>query len=298
MAEGDDDIRARPKPPMPPGFSNRPSGMAYGAGASAPTPPSAPGAAARPPAGPYSSPVSSPPPSAGGVAAPPWVSREALKQPAPPVSPVSGSSSSYAGQQQYGGGAPQPPRPPMAQASAASAPRYQSLELQKPSALPLGVAAVALILAMAALFLAWDANSKLVGIKVEAKALAQDVKTLGDKRITLSAPVRTTTGINKTIPLGSLLASTFSIPLDFQIPVNTTLVAIGSNGQPTTFAVKDSVNIRADIPVDTEKAMAGQYLTISETIPVDTQLTTNVTLSTLYGTEIADIANRLERIGG
>jgi len=185
----------------------------------------------------------------------------------------------------------------MAQASVGSAPRYQALEVQKPSPLPLGIAAVALILAIAALFLAWDANSKLAGIKVEAKALAQDVKTLGDRKIILSAPVRTTTGINKTIPLGSLLASTFSIPIDFQIPVNTNLVAIGSNGQPTTFAVKDNISIRAEIPIDTEKAMAGQYLTISETIPVDTQVTTNVTLSTIYGTEIADIANRLERIG-
>jgi ACT domain-containing protein len=161
------------------------------------------------------------------------------------------------------------------------------------------IAIVALLIAIASLaFSVFVSSAQYDAIKKEAKDIASDLRALKEKDITVTAPVTATAKIDKTIPASDIFPATFYLPLDFKLPIETKLNAIDPNGRPIQFTVNDSVTVKANIPIDTTSTMAQDLLTIKQDIPVNMELTTNITIGSAYGKELDSIIGKLEKMGG
>ncbi len=194
-------------------------------------------------------------------------------------------------------GATQPPQafaPPQAQ----SAPRAQPLS--GPESSPaIYVAILALIVAFASIYISFVAERPLSqGQKDILLSLANDLKTLQDREIALSAPVATTIELNRSYPISELFPAQFDIPIDFNIPVDTQLVGVSTTGAPVAFKVQESVPVKAVIPISSAKAFGNKSILIQKTLPVEAKFTSIVKIRTAYGTDLNNMIDKLESLAG
>lgn len=166
------------------------------------------------------------------------------------------------------------------------------------SSMPMLLSALALILALVALLVAFTVPSPLSSSqKQELKEIADALRSLQSKDITMTTPIRTTVYIDKSFPLQDIFPPTFSLPLSFNVPVNTQLVGISSSGQPAIFRVNESVPIVASVPIDSEKTFGNSYITIKKEIPIDSRFNAAVSIRAAYGSELNKIIDKLDAMG-
>ena len=158
---------------------------------------------------------------------------------------------------------------------------------------------VALVLALASFYGTFFMDRPLsAGQKAQIAAIAGDLKTLQDRNMVLSAPVSTTIYLNKSYPIKDLFPPQFDIPLQFEIPINTTLVGISSNGQPVQFQIQESVPINVTIPISSAEAFGTSEIQIQKELPVETQFTSSISVKAAYGQDLNKIIDQLNAIAG
>ena len=166
-----------------------------------------------------------------------------------------------------------------------------------PSPLPILIASLALVVALAALFVAFTIPSPLSSQqKQELKEISDALRSLQSKDITMTTPIRTTVYINKSFPLQDIFPPTFSLPISFNIPVNAQIVGISSSGQPVIFRVNESVPIVASVPIDSEKTFGNSFITIQKDIPIDSRFDAAVSIRAAYGSELNKIIDKLDQL--
>lgn len=165
------------------------------------------------------------------------------------------------------------------------------------SSLPIILSVLALLLAASSLYLTISAPHGLSEAdRSSLKAIAGDLRTIQQKEITLSSPLRTTVFVEKTFPVSDILPNYFSIPLSFNMPIDAQLTAISNTGQIVPLRINDTLVVRTLVPLDVNKTYGGVNVHISKEIPIDTRFAVNLRVSAVYGKELNDMIDRLERL--
>ncbi len=163
------------------------------------------------------------------------------------------------------------------------------------SKLPLLIAVIAFIIALLAIGIAFMAYSDMQKTKIEASAIAKDLKEIQSKPIQLRKTVSTPAKITAEIPLSQVLAGT-TIPLTGTLQIN----GSGKARSPT-LGIFD-VQIEAIAPLNQKVTLQQTAFTEQDKLKIssDTPLSIDVTITTkaeeFWGDQLDDIINRLEKI--
>lgn len=181
----------------------------------------------------------------------------------------------------------------------AGAPKPPQFSGGSDSTLPFFIAVLSLIIALAALYGAFFAERPVSPAQKEVLlGIANDLKTLQEREIALSAPVQTTIELNRSYPISELFPAQFEIPIDFTIPVDTQLVGVSTTGVPVAFRVQEEVPIKAIIPINSARAFGNKTIQIQKTLPVEAKFTSIVKVRTAYGTDLNSMIDKLNKLAG
>ena len=178
-------------------------------------------------------------------------------------------------------------------------------QAQAPSAAPQGgasnitmiVAVLALALALASVYGTYFTEKPLSpAIKAQLLGIADDLKTLQNRDIVMTAPVSTTITLDRSYPIKDLFPSEFDIPLSFIIPIDTSLVGLSGTGQPVQFRVQEEVPIQATIPISSAKAFGNNTIQIKKELPVEAKFTSAIKIRAAYGQDLNKIIDKLESV--
>lgn len=163
--------------------------------------------------------------------------------------------------------------------------------------LPTILAGVALLLSLISFYGVFMMDHPLsASQKTQLLGIASDLRSLQERDITMSAPVQTTIVLNKSYPMKDLFPSTFEIPLEFILPIDTNLLAIGPNGQPFSAHIQENVPIKVSVPITSETAFGDASIKLQKELPVDAQFTTSVKIGSTYGQEMNSVIEKLESL--
>ncbi|MCX8175569.1 MAG: hypothetical protein N3E51_05180 [Candidatus Micrarchaeota archaeon] len=192
-----------------------------------------------------------------------------------------------------GGASPQYSPPPSP--SPPSAPLLPSISSE--SSLPLLLSGLALLIALIAFYGAFLSDKPLSPAqKAALRGIADDLRALQNRDITLSAPVSTTISLDRSYPIADLFPTYFEIPLSFEIPIDTQLVGISTTGQPVSFRVQETVPIKAKIPISSTQAFGTETIRIKKEMPVEAKFSSTVKVRAAYGQELNGIIDKLEEL--
>jgi hypothetical protein len=161
------------------------------------------------------------------------------------------------------------------------------------------LAGLALMLSLASLYGAFFAERPLsASQKDQIAGIANDLRSLQNREIQMSAPLQTTIHLNKTYPIRDMFPETFEIPLDFEIPIDTQLVAVSTTGQPVAFRVQENVPIKVRIPIKSAKAFGNNSVMINKDMPLEAVWSSSIRVRAAYGQDLNGIIDKLEAIAG
>ena len=167
------------------------------------------------------------------------------------------------------------------------------------SSLSTMIAAVALVLSLISIYGVFFMEHPLsASQKAEIKGISDDLRSLQQRDITMSVPVQTTIVLNKSYPMKDLFPSTFEIPLAFDLPIDTNLLAIGPNGQPFSAHIQENVPIKVSVPITSDTAFGTASITLQKELPVDAQFTSSVTIGNTYSQEMSGMIDKLDKLAG
>ena len=159
------------------------------------------------------------------------------------------------------------------------------------------VAILALALALASAYGTFFMEKPLSSAqKAQLMGIADDLRTLQNRDIVMTAPVSTTISLNKSYPIKDLFPSEFDIPLAFSIPIDTELVGLSSTGQPVRFKVQEEVPINATIPISSASAFGNSSIQIQKELPVEAQFTSSIKIRAAYGQDLNNMIDKIESI--
>lgn len=158
---------------------------------------------------------------------------------------------------------------------------------------------IALVLSAASFYGTFFIDRPLsAGQKAQLLSIADDLRTLQDRTMVLSAPVSTTIYLNRSYPIKDLFPQQFDMPLAFDVPIDTVLVGISSTGQPVQFRIQESVPINVTIPISSAEAFGSNEIHIQKELPVETKFTSSISVRAAYGQDLNKIIDTLEEIAG
>jgi len=132
--------------------------------------------------------------------------------------------------------------------------------------------------------------------KTQLLGIAEDLRTLQNRNIVMTAPVSTTISLDRSYPIKDLFPPEFDIPLSFIIPIDTRLVGLSSTGQPVQFRVQEEVPIQATIPISSAKAFGNSTIQIKKELPVEAKFTSAISIRAAYGQDLNNIIDKLEAV--
>jgi hypothetical protein len=160
------------------------------------------------------------------------------------------------------------------------------------------IAVIALILAVVSLFISVSSGGFSQADKDDLRAIASDLREIQQKEIVLTSPLKAKVVVDESFPITDILPENFKLYINEEVPVDSQLVGRSSTGQIVTFNVVDKLPIKAEVPIDTKRSLAGVDVNINKEIPIDTQFSVTMKVNAVYGKELNDIINRLEKISG
>ena len=161
------------------------------------------------------------------------------------------------------------------------------------------VAVLALALALLSVYGAYFMERPLSPAqKAQLMGIAEDLRTLQNRDIVMTAPVSTTITLNRSYPIKDLFPTEFEIPLSFIIPIDTQLVGLSGTGQPVQFRVQEEVPIQATIPISSSKAFGNNTIQIKKELPVEAKFTSAIKIRAAYGQDLNNIIDKLEAVAG
>ncbi len=169
------------------------------------------------------------------------------------------------------------------------------------SSLPLILSIVALLLGAASLYISMN-NTAGSGItaadRAQLKGIASDLRSLQQKEFSASSPdLQTVVTIEKSFPLSDILPTTFYIPLSMNLPIQGTVTGVSANGQVANFRVNDTLQLRANVPVDMTNSTRNIIININKDIPITTRIRSSFQISMVFGDELNSIIQRLDAMG-
>lgn len=194
----------------------------------------------------------------------------------------------------FGKAAPPQYVPPQPQQKAAQAPS------QGTNGILIVAVIVALVLSAASFYGTFFMDRPLsANQKEQLTSIANDLASLQNRNMELSAPVSTTIYLNASYPIKDMFPAQFNMPLQFAIPVNTQLQGISSTGQPVSFIIQnESVPVNLNIPITSATAFGNNTIQIQQTIPVQTQLASTISVRAAYGQDLNAIIDQLNAMAG
>jgi len=161
------------------------------------------------------------------------------------------------------------------------------------------IAILAFGISIVSLYGVFFAERPLSASQREALAgITEELKSLQNRDITLTAPVSTSVNLDKSYPIKEMFPPTFDIPIEFSIPVDTQLIAVSTTGQPVAFRVQESIPIKAVIPISSASAFGNNTIRINKSIPVEAKFSSTVKIRAAYGTELNNIIDQLDKLSG
>ena len=194
-------------------------------------------------------------------------------------------------------GSPKPYAPPVEKYS--SPPQHVPEMAQQGGAsnITMIIAVLALALALLSVYGTYFVEKPLsYGQKTLLLGIAEDLRTLQNRDIVMTAPVSTTISLNKSYPIKDLFPSEFNIPLSFIIPIDTQLVGLSGTGQPVQFRVQEEVPIQATIPISSAKAFGNSTIQIMKELPVEAKFTSAIKIRAAYGQDLNKIIDKIESV--
>lgn len=187
-------------------------------------------------------------------------------------------------------------QPSYAPPAAAPKPRMTA---SSDSSAVLFIAILAFGISIVSLYGVFFAERPLSASQREALAgITEELKSLQNRDITLTAPVSTSVNLDKSYPIKEMFPPTFDIPIEFSIPVDTQLIAVSTTGQPVAFRVQESIPIKAVIPISSASAFGNNTIRINKSIPVEAKFSSTVKIRAAYGTELNNIIDQLDKLSG
>jgi len=132
--------------------------------------------------------------------------------------------------------------------------------------------------------------------KEQLLGIAEDLRTLQNRNIVMSAPVSTTITLDRSYPIKDLFPAEFNMPLSFNIPIDTQLVGLSSTGQPVQFRVQEQVPIEVVVPISSATAFGNNTIQIKKELPVEAKFTSSINIRAAYGQDMNNIIDKLEAI--
>ena len=192
-----------------------------------------------------------------------------------------------------------PPSQPSSQPYSAPSQPASSPDSSPGSILPLFLAVMALAISLASFYGAFFMEHPLSPAqKTTLAGIADDLRTLQSREVTMTAPVQTTIYLNKSYPIKDLFPANFDMPLEFEIPIDTQMIAIGSTGQPMTFRVQESVPIKVTVQISSAKAFGSNTIQINKELPVEATFTSSVKVRSAFGRDLNEIISKLDSLAG
>ena len=165
------------------------------------------------------------------------------------------------------------------------------------STITMNVAVLALALALLSVYGTYFMEKPLSSAqKAQLMGIAEDLRTLQNRNIVMTAPVSTTISLDRSYPIKDLFPAEFDIPLSFMIPIDTQLVGLSSTGQPVQFRVQEEVPIQATIPISSAKAFGNSTIQIKKELPVEAKFTSAISIRAAYGQDLNNIIDKLEAV--
>jgi len=127
----------------------------------------------------------------------------------------------------------------------------------------------------------------------QLRAIAEDLRQVQQKEITLSSPLKTTAYIEESFPISDVFPTNFAVPVKGSIPIVQQVAAQGPSGQIVPLKINTTVAINGEIPIDANKSMSNARITIKKEIPIDTRFYTTLRIQAAYGNEFNNIIDRL-----
>ena len=159
------------------------------------------------------------------------------------------------------------------------------------------VAALALALALLSVYGTFFMEKPLSPAqKAQLLGIAEDLRTLQNRNIVMTAPVSTTITLNRSYPIKDLFPTEFDIPLSFVIPIDTSLVGLSGTGQPVQFRVQEEVPIEVVVPISSSKAFGNNTIQIQKELPVEAKFTSAINIRAAYGQDLNNIIDKLESV--
>ncbi|MFA6907438.1 MAG: hypothetical protein WC263_01280 [Candidatus Micrarchaeia archaeon] len=159
------------------------------------------------------------------------------------------------------------------------------------------VAALALALALVSVYGTYFMEKPLsASQKAQLLGIAEDLRTLQNRDIVMTAPVSTTISLDRSYPIKDLFPAEFDIPLSFIIPIDTSLVGLSSTGQPVQFRVQEEVPIQVTIPISSARAFGNNTIQIKKELPVEAKFTSAIKIRAAYGQDLNNIIDKLEAV--
>ncbi len=169
------------------------------------------------------------------------------------------------------------------------------------SSLPLILSIIALLLGAASLYISLNNTSGAgisAGDRAQLMGIAQDLRLLQQKQFSATSPdLQTVVSVEKSFPLSDILPTTFYVPLSMNIPIQGMVTGVSANGQVATFRVNDTLQLRANVPVDMTNSTRSIIVNINKDIPITTRIRSSFQISMVFGDELNSIIQRLETIG-
>jgi hypothetical protein len=158
---------------------------------------------------------------------------------------------------------------------------------------------IALLISLASFYGAFYAEHPLSPAQKAALAgIADDLRSLQNQDVTLAAPVSGTLHLDQAYPASQMFPDTFTITADFNIPVDTEIVAVSATGQPVQFRMQENIPVNATIPISSAKAFGNQTIRISKDFPVDARFSSSIKVRAAYGSQLNSIIDRLDNLTG
>ena len=158
---------------------------------------------------------------------------------------------------------------------------------------------LALLISIASFYGAFYAERPLsVQQKEILKGIAEDLRELQNRDVTFAAPVSTTLYLDQQYSTKDMFPPNFNINMDFQIPLDTQLVAISATGQPVSFRVQENVPVKATIPISSYSVFGNTTVRIKKEFPVDAKFSSVIKVRAAYGKELSGIIEKIDELAG
>ena len=183
---------------------------------------------------------------------------------------------------------------------AGSAPSFQSSEFGSQRHGGAGAVLWALVLISVLLSSAAFYNSLFGGKlspneKAQLKEIAESLRQIQQKDITMTMPLKTTAYVDEAIPVADVFPKTFALPIEAKVAINEEVPSQTTSGQVVPLKINATIPIKASVGLDPAKGSEAKIL-IKKEIPIDTQFSVTLRVQAMYGKELNSIIDKMETL--